>query len=226
MSIEKWFALYFPSKPLRYCTVRSAKGISLVTGVILMAYIAQCLFLQNMSTSNEYFEFCILPNEYYVKLFDIVELILYSFAPFTLMITANSAAIYKLVKANRRQQNKATESTCQAVSKSATKGTAMLITVSLSFLILTALAAVIFPLNLRRFPMLTAILHLLGHTSHCINGVLYCIIGSRFRREMITMLHCCCQGLYRIIRELFTITELTNYELSGIHTLNLLHLFL
>ena len=193
MSVEKWFALYFPFKSLTICTVHSAKRISLVTCVIFLVFSSQLLFLQDLNDTEYNFERCmwIKASDTYIKIFKWMDSILYSFGPFTIMIIANSAIIYKFVKAKCQQKHNTIESTNQALSKSAMKGTAMLITVSITFILLTAPVSIILNLNLISYPMLSTIFYLLFQANHCINGVLYCIIGSRFRRELIDMLNIC-----------------------------------
>ena len=68
---------------------------------------------------------------------------LYSFGPFTLMFATNFAIAFKFMRAKcRSSQNSLTESTNQALVKSATRGTTMVVTVSVTFLLLTAPAGV------------------------------------------------------------------------------------
>ena len=75
-----------------------------------------------------------------------IDAVLYSFAPFTIMAAANTAIIFKLLAAKLRSKRNGTESTSQALSKSAVKGTTMLITISMMFIILTAPVAISVPM--------------------------------------------------------------------------------
>ena len=65
-----------------------------------------------------------------------VDSALYSFAPFSIMFITNFAIVFKFMRAKCKSSS--TESTNQALAKSATRGTAMVITVSVTFLLLTA----------------------------------------------------------------------------------------
>ena len=71
--------------------------------------------------------------------FNRIDAVLYSFAPFAIIVLLNIAIIYKFVKAKLETAHAdRTESTNQALSKSATRGTAILITVSVTFILLTS----------------------------------------------------------------------------------------
>ena len=79
-----------------------------------------------------------------------------------------------------------TESTNQALSKSANRGTAMLIIVSVMFLVLTGPLSIIDNSVDRLSNQLLQIgLVICRYTNHSINAVLYCISGSRFRNELL-----------------------------------------
>ena len=80
-----------------------------------------------------------------------------------------------------------TESTNQALAKSATRGTAMVVTVSVTFLLLTTLVEIdntLASILSDNNPLYEVFMNLTQYLNHSINGVLYCIVGSRFRNEM------------------------------------------
>ena len=103
------------------------------------------------------------------------------------MFMSNFAIVFKFMKAKCRSNS--TESTNQALVKSATRGTAMVITVSVIFLILTASYAVHRTLpNVIQLPFYYVFMNFTQYLNHSINGVLYCIVGSRFRNELLKVL--------------------------------------
>ena len=107
------------------------------------------------------------------------------------MIIKNCAIIYKLLMAKWLAKQRGTESTNQALSKAAVTGTSMLITVSITFMILTgptAVLSVIAPWN--QHPIERVVMNLLQYLNHSINGDLYCIAGTRFRKELLQSLCC------------------------------------
>ena len=85
-------------------------------------------------------------------------------------------------------KSSSTESTNQALAKSATRGTAMVVTVSVTFLLLTAPTAVNIPngtVLLAYNPLYRAFMNSTQYLNHSINGILYIIVGSRFRKELL-----------------------------------------
>ena len=110
----------------------------------------------------------------------------------SLILLTNFAIALRFMRAKCRNiQSNSTESTNQALSKSATRGTAMVVTVSVTFLILRAPTAVhltINPLGIR-FPLYLAFMNLTQYLNNSINGVLYIIVGSKFRKELIELFH-------------------------------------
>ena len=67
----------------------------------------------------------------------------------------------------------------------------MLIVVSLMFIILTGPMAVATIMKGPKSPPIEVIGFIMQYVNHCINGVLYCIVGSKFRRELFKILPCC-----------------------------------
>ena len=104
------------------------------------------------------------------------------------MIT-NFAIVFKCMTAKCKSNS--TESTDQALAKSATRGTAMVVSVSVTFLILTTPSAV----NMALLPntilqdnlVYDLIKNFAQYLNHSINGVLYCIVGSKFRNELLNL---------------------------------------
>ena len=84
-------------------------------------------------------------------------------------------------------KSNSTESTDQALSKAATRGTAMVVTVSVMFLILTAPTAMSDVLS-HVTELYRAFMNLTQYLNHSINGVLYCFVGSKFRSEFLRII--------------------------------------
>ena len=188
MCIEKFFALYFPLKTRSICTVAMAKKVTFVLVFILVAFNLQHFFIWEADVLPNGYKYCKLVNvpPNYIKIYIKMYYTLYSFAPLTIMVLANGAIIYKFMQASCARDQGGTESTNQALSKSANRGTAMLITVAITFLLLTGPVAVFDnDVNLQINPITSAIIFILRYTNHSINAVLYCISGSRFRNELL-----------------------------------------
>ena len=189
MSLEKCFAVYFPLKSKSVCTVKTAKWVTGVFGIILAGYNIVYFFLRETQIDKKSgYKKCVFVS--HSETLNMIDSILYSFFPLCLMFTTNFAIAFKLLRAKfKSHPGNSTESTSQALSKAATRGTAMVVTVSVTFLILTvpngagrALQPVI---DLWAYPESRAFVTLTQYLNHSINGYLYCIVGSRFRRELV-----------------------------------------
>ena len=175
------------------CTVRTAKRVSAVTALIYVAYDLQFPFLVKVGTDihGKFCDYGHVSRTY----FRIVSFLLhtwYCYAPFTIMILTNSAIIHKFLMAKLRSRNRNTESTSQALSKSATRGTVMLLTVSFVFIILTgpnALMNIMWPDG--NSPQLVfVIVGLMLKINFGINWILYCCSAAQFRKELKKLFGC------------------------------------
>ena len=180
MSVEKCIALYFPLRANEVCTVKTAKYVTGIVGIILCGYDFQYLIMFEATIDKYDFPDCEFQITY-ESILIIMDSVLYSFLPFVLMFLTNFAIVFKFIRAKcKSDRNNSTESRSQALQKAATRGTAMVVTVSFTFLLLTAPTAVHNALHtsysLGRFPLYPL--------NHSINGLLYCIVGSKFREEL------------------------------------------
>ena len=184
MCLEKCFALYVPLKAKSICTVKTAKWSTAITGIVLASYnVVYLVFYHSRGESS-----CAVSHR---EILDRIDSILYSFGPFVIMLVANTAIIYKFMRVKCQSKSKNTsESTNQALYKSATRGTAMVITVSIMFIILTSPVA----LDNATGSRLTSnrVYHtfmvLMQYLNHSVNGVLYCIVGTKFRSKLIQII--------------------------------------
>ena len=189
MSVEKFFALYFPLKTKTVCTVKTAKRVTIVAAVVFAAFDSQFFFIMRKHEDN-YCEHVNVSKGYTMTL-NRIDASLYSFGPFVTISLFNLAIIYKFVKAKLETARAGTtESTNQALSKSAMRGTAILITVSITFILLTSPANIMHSITHHPNHIVKAVTYVLMCMNHSINAVLYCIVGSRFRHEVVKTLCC------------------------------------
>ena len=192
MSIGKFFALYFPLKTRSVCTVGTARWVSGITALVFIDFNAQAYFIYEAKTYSGSYHLCLyirVPETYRLVFFRLNS-VLYSFGPFVLMIIFNFAIIYKFLRTKYNNGTTDSQSTSQALVKSATKGTAMLLTVSFMFIVLTAPISISLAISTKVHPIVHTVTSLLGYLNHGINGALYCIVGSRFRNEL-KKVFCC-----------------------------------
>ena len=188
--LKKCFCCLFSTES----TIRTARWVIVIVGIILAGYDFIYFVYMNSVTITPGRHICRIKGsrDYKVILYAI-DSVLYSFGPFTFMLITNFAIVFKFMKA-KCNQNNSSESTSQALVKSATRGTAMVVTVSVAFLLLTSPTAV----NLRKSnntqlvknPLYRAFMNLTQYLNHSINGVLYIIVGSRFRKELLKIFNC------------------------------------
>ena len=166
-----------------------------IFGVILAGYNIVCLFFKKAQLDQKTgYLVCVANADFWnIYLFHYVsDSVLYSFGPFTLMFITNCAIVFVLMRAKcKSNQSNSTESTNQALVRAAARGTTMVVTVSITFLILTAPTGVAYALRpviyLGVVPEYRIFMNLTHYLNHSINGILYCIVGSRFRRELLKL---------------------------------------
>ena len=222
MSIEKCIVIYFPFKTKNICTVRTAKLACLIAGIIYAAFDAQKFFIVTAHQGVDYI-YCGYTgvSDEYIATYFRIDSALYSLAPFAIMCCTNIAIIYKFIKA-KMALKRGTESTNQALSKSAMRGTAILITVSITFLILTGPSAIYYLLttDVEARPTVRLLFLLMEALNHSINSVMYCIIGTRFRKELFELICCRKKSSGRSSKEIGSTQQTamstisTNYDVS------------
>ena len=183
MSIQKWHSLYFPLKAKTISTVKLAKKSSLVTFIIFFIFDSQYFFTTEAQTKAGV-QYCKPISEKYQEIYNQIDSVLYSFGPAVIICLVNSAIIYKLV----RHGNKINPS--QSMHKALKQATLMLVTISITFIFLTFPVSIAYTLYDSPSPLTFVVTALMGYLNHSINGFFYCMIGSKFRAELIKFVKC------------------------------------
>ena len=182
MSVEKFFALYMPLKAKSYCTVGTAKWVTSILAIIIAGFISP-VFIWFKAIGTR----CHVSKHW--NYFVILNILFYALMPTVLMLLTNVAIIYKLMV----KKYKGMSRTNASVSKYSTRGSVMVVSVSLAYIILTTapVADSVFRLNFSTTPLHRAVFDIMQYLNHNINGILYCIFGEKFRNELrIVMLFC------------------------------------
>ena len=192
VSWEIFCFVHFPLKSKTVCTVKTAKWATGVSALLFFIYNVQYLVLYKSVKRNGVVN-CILTNKNHLAILDRTDSILYSFGTFTIMFLVNSAIVAKFIKAKCKNllQN-SMGSTSQTLNKYAAKGTAMVVTVSVTFIILTAPVSIdqFSGRKLTPYPLFYVFMISMQYLNHSINGVLYCIVGTKFREELLKLFQC------------------------------------
>ena len=151
----------------------------------------------------------ITKHTYYIGM---IHTILYSLVPFGLMLLANVAIITKLMYI----KYKGISHTNESVSKSSTRGSVMVVTVSLAFIILTCPRAVDSALQykLSAHPLGSPFVITFQYLNHSINGILYCIFGQKFRNELSKTVPCCRRKMSRCSNTNFVSSNTTSNTIA------------
>ena len=190
MTVEKCFALYFPLQSKSICTVNTAKKVSAVAALVLFGFNFQLVFILDAKTNQNGENRCVwvrVPQSYRATYYQI-DAFIYSFIPLSVIVTINFLIVLKFMMAKWKNRRGGTESVNQALSKSAIKGSVMLLTVSFAFLILTEpMSAYAYMIENDLPEIVYGVTVILQYINHSINGILYCITESRFRQELMAL---------------------------------------
>ena len=191
MSAEKIVALYFPLQAKRICNVSIAKWVSIIAAFLSAAINLYLIIVVKVGISHSGFEKCTAAdNGMLVMMY--LDFIFYSFGPFLVMCVANILIIYKLLML--RYKNQSNQAINQGTNKSAMKGVGMLVSVSLTFIILTTPICLVFFDLVPSSETVKAIALVMFTLNHSINGFLYCLFGSKFRKELFKLICRCRQN--------------------------------
>ena len=139
MSLEKFLVLHFPLKKSNFSTVKIAKRMSIGLAVFYALINCPMIYLYE-PFDTPFGKVCSVAksNIKYHSIYFKGASVMYSFIPFVFIGIANVAIIYKFMNVKFIRGHGSTSSTNQALSRAGMRGTAILITVSLTFLFLTA----------------------------------------------------------------------------------------
>ena len=170
-------------------TVKTAKWATGIVGVILVGYDFQWfIVIETRISRYTGGRSCGTRGDYYLTL-KTVDAVLYSFGPFTLMFITNFAIVFQFIRAKCDSMHNIFPQNLpiRLLLNLPPGGTAMVVTVSVTFLILTLPIALNNALGflLHFSPVYEAFMNLTQYLNHSINGVLYCIVGYRFRQEFL-----------------------------------------
>ncbi|KAL8568598.1 hypothetical protein ACOMHN_006259 [Nucella lapillus] len=213
MTVHRAMSVVWPHRVNVLCTRRTVllmmAAVTVCIALLYSHYLVgyEVALLENLNAYK-----CTMTTQDYVyfhsNIFVYVEMLVYSALPFILIVLANSILTWKLLASAKRNLTEGLSSQAQAREKAANSVTLTVMTVSLTFLVLTLPSPINFlvnhfasffgPAQLSRSEWLgklavAFVCHLLGHTNHAINFYLYCLTGRRFRGEFIKVV-CCGRG--------------------------------
>ena len=237
LTVDRVIATWWPFRARRLCTRTGA--IKVVATIVVFLLIVNSHFLYGVAnkthTGNngtvikeekcvpvyeDYFEF--LVNVWMI--FDLLKLCL---VPFTVILVGNICIVVKLMKSQRRLTNMNESSIRHRSSSAAVSSlTVMMLVLSTMFLITTLPFSVYIigehywgqtedTQTVATLELWWAIVNMLMYTNNCVNFLLYCLSGSRFRKEA-RQLFCVChrkgsnaQGVLATVTKPDVVTDMT-----------------
>ena len=208
-TIFRVIAVYLPHKVNVYCTRKRAYTAVVCTFAVCCTVHLDSLVHIDVITSKERTR-CWFEGSryvYYTYHFRWVLLAFMSMLPFACLMIGNCMIIYRMVKYNvQRKRMSHSNHSNKSVTKDSQSMTAMLISISLLFVITQTPAVVTSILRnslsneprskeyLMTFNVVSSFWKLLRVFNNVLNFLCYCISGTRFREELVLMLKdvkCC-----------------------------------
>ena len=190
MSVEKFVALFYPLHSKRMCNIKVAKLVCLTAAFLFIVVNFYLIMVAKVSKNHTGFEKCTF-GHYGSLVMSYFDFTFYSFGPFVVMCVANIFIVSKLLILKYRGHNQTNQLVNQSVNKSALRGAVMLVSVSLTFIILTTPISLFFFKLIPSSNMIETIVFIVATLNHSINGFLYCLFGSKFRKELIKLVCRC-----------------------------------
>ena len=202
MTMERFFAIFSPHKSKQYVSKLSCGIVVSVIGVLLAGLNAH-FFKTHLLVLYYGKYYCITDAQYYEfmqKIWTWIDFAFFSFIPFGILVIANAGIILRIAHSNYVRKHNMKQS---SGGVKMTSMTAILLTVSLIFLLTTAPISIYLLIqeNVKQSPtqeeaaltsLWWAIVVNVNYINHSCNFFLYCISGPRFRRELRGMF-----GLHR-----------------------------
>ena len=207
MTMDRVVVVTSPLKAQVYATRRRA-AIALIIVLTACAGINLHFFFTTEYSDNV----CTAKKkhlEFFNSIWSWIDATVYSFLPFVLLLVMNVVIIVFMGQADRRKRNmtnqfKIKRSEEQRNTINSRKLTIMLLSITCAFIILTAPSMVINilrekgqpyfnldnPKDMAKYILTRQVSRILLYLNHSINFFLYCITGSKFRRELSAMLQC------------------------------------
>lgn len=216
MTVERFIAIHFPLKAAQMATPSRARKVTLLLFVIFVAINSQLFWTVTIDDR----EYCV-PREAYEEFHDKVmpwlDAAIYSFVPFAVLLTFNILIIYDNRRATMRRRSMRSQNhrnRTDSRQQFHQRLTAMLLSVSFSFLVCTSPKVIFMSIREYAFQfivdgrvnyqgyasylMASRISDFFLYLNHSINFFLYSIHGQRFRRELRRMFCCAREGLRRL----------------------------
>ena len=195
VTLERVFVAYFPYRAKALCSRWRAKVVTVL--VIMAAFIANTytIVLFEPVRETDGYLYC-QQKTGFIRTTTMIDFAFYSLVPSIILFSGNVLLILRLYKRiDFRRSSLSGE--LGSVSRETRRTTSMLITVSLTFLVLTTPVSIYYVIasfidipTTSEILVCRIILQVLSSSNHAVNFLLYCISGRVFRRALMRTCTC------------------------------------
>ncbi len=179
--MERFVTIFFPLRARSVCTLPVAKRVIAAILVLFTLYEAHAFFTIGFDNTPERLA-CTALSPAYLRFYEVMDSIFYSYIPLTVMFTCNVGIIVKLLWSKFGEKESKTGNT---LSKAATGITVMLVSVCALFIACTLPYAVLYQVNIDVSTYSYAAIILLMYSNHTFNIIVYSLTNSQFKRELL-----------------------------------------
>ena len=205
VTVERCVSVWFPHKVKLIFTKRRTY-IIIATVIVLMALLSahylygRALYIDTFENVTVVYlcdNVSEMYNEFEMKVWPWIDYSIYSVIPSTILILCNISIIHKVLSSSRNALRSGNDNTAQNRSVSSRKSqasslTAMLLITSTTYVICTTPFCIFViysnafgsALDLAVDDLIWVSVNMLQFTNNCINFILYCVSGKRFRDEL------------------------------------------
>ena len=203
MTGERFVAIIWPLKALAWLSVKRAQMLVVAIYVTLAVFNSAYLVVTTSMYQGGFAICSVLGDQtgFFNKIWLPLEVSVVTYIPQILIFLLNVSMILKIKDARRKQAELRVES-----QENSGQVTAMLLTVSIAFFLLTSPYSLFLilvkqgiwdymatPYSYSMYLLINTILRLLADLNHCVNFLLYVASGSSFRKEIRKLCLCSCK---------------------------------
>ena len=188
-SVERLILIFLPLRSKDVCNLHVAKRVIFCQLLTFILFEMHLFFTINFENDSGRLA-CVTISSSYSHVFHVLDSVLYSYLPLTVMLACNIAIVLKLLLAKYKKTTDNNEIGNMSLSKAAKGITVMLISVSVLFVICTLPYAVIYQVQIDVSTYSYAVIILLMYTNHSVNIIVYSFTNKQFKKEMQRMLYC------------------------------------
>lgn len=189
MTIDRFIAVWFPLKVATLCSIRHARKTTAI--MVFLAFFSNIHVFWTMHLVDKSCTYTHYYSYFMWNVFEPLKLAAYCFVPFAIVLSLNTALIYKLKWGSKYLHRQDTRDSTSSNAAGHDRIICLLLTVSFTWFFLTLpvslLAYVPF---LHDNPYGRTMCWVLMYTNHSINFYLYCLTGRKFQQELKEAFHC------------------------------------